>query len=441
MDELEVVRFLVAERGRALLDAARASRGQDALTRPRALAKGYAAEEVRAALAQDDLRVRAARKTPLAERLLFVRAALEQATPAAVAAERAGRFAAFGRVADLCAGIGLDTIALAAAGPRVVAVERDPVRAMLLRHNVAAAGFAERVDVVEGDAVVSPPEADAAFLDPDRRPGGRRERDPARFEPPADAWDALAARYGHLMVKLPPATRPSDRPGAGLAPRPASFAAGLDAVPGRQPSPEAFGAWDGRQAPARNFRDAGIEWVSLDGEMREARWGTGRLALAMPRRALLLPSGVALEGRGVAWPAPRAPRPGDVLLDPDPAVVVADLVGEAARQVGAAPVHPRIAYLLADTPVPWARCVRLEAVVPARIAEIQAALDARDVGTLDVRTRGVADPPERWRSRLRLRGGARATLVVSRGPDDRYFAGVGCVVGSGATGGGAECIP
>ena len=130
-----------------------------------------------------------------------------------------------------------------------------------------------------------------------------------------------------------------------------------------------------------------------------------------------------------------------MLLDPDPAVVVADLVGEAAEEIGAAPVHPRIAYLLADRPAPWARCVRLEAVLPAKIAEIQAALDARDVGTLDVRTRGVADPPERWRSRLRLRGRARATLVVSRGPDDRYFAGVGGVVGSGATGGGADCIP
>ena len=52
--------------------------------------------------------------------------------------------------------------------------------------------------------------------------------------------------------------------------------------------------------------------------------------LSSPRRALMLPAGTALEGVGRPWPPPRAPEPGDFLLDPDRAVVVAGLVGEAA---------------------------------------------------------------------------------------------------------------
>jgi hypothetical protein len=53
---------------------------------------------------------------------------------------------------------------------------------------------------------------------------------------------------------------------------------------------------------------------------------------------------------------------------------------------------------------------------------VRAALAARDVGDLELRQRGIADPPEVWRRRLRPRGAARATLVLTRGPDDRYVA-------------------
>src|SRR5688572_27253988 len=103
----------------SVLEAARDTRGMNPLARRAAMERRFSAAECRAALAQDDLRVRAAAKTPHAERLLFTKEALEQATPGAVAAERARRFAAFDVVGDLCAGIGLDTIALAEAGRRV----------------------------------------------------------------------------------------------------------------------------------------------------------------------------------------------------------------------------------------------------------------------------------------------------------------------------------
>src|SRR5688572_6347157 len=105
--------FLLTAEGAEALEAARATRGEDPLARRAAMERRFSAPECRAALAQDDLRVRAATKTPHAERLLFTREALEQATPAPVAAERATRFATFDLVADLCAGIGLDSIALA----------------------------------------------------------------------------------------------------------------------------------------------------------------------------------------------------------------------------------------------------------------------------------------------------------------------------------------
>lgn len=377
--------FLATERGQDALDAARETRGEEPLARRSALERrGFTPAESRDALAQDDLRVRAAAKTPLADRLLFTREALEMASPAPVADDRALRFAPFATVADLGAGIGLDTLALAHAGHPVVAVERDPARAAFLRHNVAAAGLADRVTVVEGDALAAPPPADAAYLDPDRRPAGRRTRDPDHFEPPADTWPALAARYRALLVKLPPATPPD---------------------------------------PA-----AALEWVSLDGEMKECRRGFGALAGGPPRRARLLPSAVAIDGGGAPWPAPRAPAVGDLLLLPDPAVVVAGLLGDAAPSADARPVHPRIAAFVGPRPAPWARALPVDAVLPADPRAIRAAFDAAGCGDLDVRTRGVEDPAETWRRRIGgpspdpRPGAPRGAVLVTRGPDDRYVA-------------------
>lgn len=377
------------------LDAALASRGASEDARRRRLEQaGASPQAAREALAHDDLRVRAREKTPLADLLLFTREGLEQATAEAVAVERAARFSPFPTVADLGAGLGLDTIALARAGRRVVAVERDPRRAALLRHNVRAAGVGDRVTVVEGDALLDPPAADAAFLDPDRRPAGRRTHDLDLADPPRAAWDALASRYRGLLVKLAPATR-------------------------REALPEGL------------HPGVSMEWVSLDGEMREARAAFGALAHAAPRRALALPGGAALEGAGIPWPPPRAPAPGDVVLLPDPAVVLAGLVGDLAAAHGASPVHPRIAALVAAGPMPpglapLARPLRVDEVLRAEPRVLRAALARAGAGDVVVHTRGVADPAATWRGRIGAwdarPGGPRVALLLTRGPDDRYVA-------------------
>ena len=400
MDSAEAA-FLVSPRGRDLLAAARELRALDPLARRTRLDMHARPHEARAALAQDALRARAARKTPLADRLLFTREALEQGSPARVADERAARFAPYATVADLGAGIGLDTIALAQAGRRVVAVERDPVRAALLAHNVAAAGLADRVTIVEGDALADPPAADAAFLDPDRRPGDRRTREAAEFEPAPGGWSDLAARYAALLVKLAPGAQPDD------------------------------------EGPP-------FEWVSLDGEMKEARAGFG--AFARPdrrRRALLLPQGTVVEGEGVDWPPTRAVRVGDWILDPDPAIVLARLVGDAARSIGAAPVHR------ADRIPRRRRARRLRDLAP------------RGCDHLD---RCGRTPRDRRRARRRprrgaLRGASRtaptsggggsdrvgsrpAAVLVTRGADDRYLSFWSFASGdSGLTRGGIAVRP
>lgn len=383
MDLAEAV-FLCSPRGREAVRAAHATLALPAHRRPGTLRGTGTAEEVRAALRQAVLQERARSKTPHAERLLFTREALEQATPWAVAEERARRWPlpAEARVVDLGAGIGFDALALATAGRCVLAVERDPVRARLLVANVEALGLGDKVEVVEGDTSGRTFDAAGAFLDPDRRATGRRTRDPGRFEPPAQRWEPLLAGYAAAIVKAPPADHP------GLP----------EGVP--------------------------FEVVSLGGEARERRLLWRGFDGAPPRRALALPSGASVSGPGRDWPAPRAPREGLWLLDPDPAVTLAGLVGDLCARDGLAPVHARIAYLVgearaAGAPGTW---MRIDAVLAPEARALNAWLAAEDVGRVEVRCRGVSDDAEAWRKRLKPGGTRAGTLVFTRGPDDRWVA-------------------
>ncbi len=374
--------WLCSEAARPALTRAAALEGLAPHRRPAALADLGTPEQVRAALGLAGLRLRARAKTPHADRLFFTPESLEQATPWEVAQERAGRWplGPGARVVDLGAGAGLAALALASAGRPVLALERDPVRLRFLRANVAALALDDLVEPRGADAREGPFGASGAFLDPDRRPGGRRRRDPEAFEPARSTWSGLLASYAAAVVKAPPVELP------GLA------------------------------------GEAPFEVVSLRGEVKERRlWWRG-FAGAPPRRALALPGGAAVEGPGEPWPEPRAPEPGLWLFDPDPAVTVAGLVGDLARRDALRPVHPRIAYLVAERPVAaspgtW---LRVEARLPAREPALTAWLRAREVGRLELRSRGVEQDAGRWRSRLRPRGPGAATLVFTRDPDDRW---------------------
>ena len=114
-------------------------------------------------------------------------------------------------MADLGCAAGTDTIALARAGARVVAVDRDPVARELTRLNAATLGLtgvevrdADVVDLVAAAADGRVAGCDAAVLDPARRAGGRRLLDPDRWSPPWSTVTALLDRVPTAVVKVAP---------------------------------------------------------------------------------------------------------------------------------------------------------------------------------------------------------------------------------------------
>lgn len=320
-----------------------------------------------------------------ADRLLFTGDTLEQAGRPELAARRATRLLAGGAdsVADLGCAAGTDTIALARAGARVLAVDLDPVARELTAANVEALGLADDVWVVAGDAVELVDAArggevsgcGAAVLDPARRAGGKRQLDPDRWSPP---WSTVAA----LLEKVPTSV--------------VKVAPGLD----HERVPVGVEA----------------EWVSVGGSIVEALlWGPA--VSATWRRATVVRAGEVHELTADADPGPAASGPvRGWLHEPDPAVIRSGLVSLVAADLGATLVDPTIAYLTSDRPDdgPWTAGYRVDEVLPFNLKKLRALLRARGVGRVVVKKRGSAIEPETLARQLRGDDSGTATVVVTR---------------------------
>jgi hypothetical protein len=318
--------------------------------------------------------------------VLFLTAdTLEQAGRPALADRRAARLLAGGAdsAADLGCAAGTDSIALARAGARVLAVDRDPVARELTAANAAALGVGEDVWVSAGDVVELVAAARggevagcaAATLDPARRADGRRQQDPDRWSPPWSTVTTLLDRVPTSVVKVAP---------------------GLD----HDRAPEGVEA----------------EWVSVGGSIVEALlWGRG--ISETWRRATLVREGTVLELTAAADPgtAPVGPV-GGWLHEPDPAVIRSGLVALVAEDTGATLVDPTIAYLTSGAAAdsPWLSSYRIEEVLPFNLKKLRALLRVRGIGRVVVKKRGSPIEPEGLARRLRGPGSASAVVVVTR---------------------------
>ncbi|KQZ09042.1 SAM-dependent methyltransferase [Agromyces sp. Root1464] len=343
--------------------------------------QGHPPTLVAAVLSQAKLRAKAEAKFgPFASRMLFTEAGLEQATRLKVAALHAGRFSRAGvrHVADLGCGIGGDALAMAAIDLEVTAAEADEVTAAIAAYNLTP--FSHVRVLHEAAENVALGGIDGAWLDPARRTttGGTTTRlaDASAYSPSLDFAFGLGERMP-AGVKLGPGT---DR----------------DVIPS----------------------DAEAQWVSVDGDLVELGVWLGSVARPGIRRAALVIRGDAaqeLTADADSEDAPVGPL-GEYVYEPDGAVIRARLIGDLARANGAWMLSSGIAYLTSDTAFdsPFARGFRVLERLPADERQLRQALAARGVGTLEIKKRGVDVDPAQLRTRLKLKGAASATIVLTR---------------------------
>lgn len=331
-----------------------------------------------AAAEQAMLRARAAAngKFSHAGRMYFTRDGLEQATGERIARYRAERYAPFGDIADLGAGIGGDALALAVEH-RVLALERDRLRAAMSRQNAQAYGVSERLAPVVADlSDMTPPRVEALFCDPGRRTAtGRRVFSTRNYEPPLALLDAWRARVPALGVKVSPGIDYAELPDTGVAE---------------------------------------VEFISELGALKEAVLWYGPLRTA-ERRATLLPSRATLATSGNPLPAIAVAPPGQFLYEPDGAVIRAHLVELLAPLLDAWKLDDGIAYLTGDKRVdsPFARRYAVVETIPFSLKHLVAKTRELGAGIVTIKKRGSPIDTDALARKLRGQGSRPLTVVLT----------------------------
>lgn len=357
-------------------------------------------ELVNALLTQVTLRERGRAKFgDRAASMFFTPSGLEQSTRSTVAAYRAERTTqATGTppsgepASDQGCGIGADLLALAERGVPVEGMDIDPLTVAVARANIEALGLDDRAWAWEADVTkVSPGDHRLLFSDPARRNGRGRVFDPTAYSPSWDTATALAEGADAACLKAAP----------GIP---------HEAIP----------------------KKAAAEWISVDGELKEAALWFGSLACQSPgRRATVLHEREGLLAREGAiaqldaepglGPAPVAPIRRH-LYDPDPAVVRSHLVAEAAARVDGALLDERIAFFTSDrieiSPL-W-RVLEVIEVMPFSLKRLRSFLRKQEIGKVTVKKRGSAVDAEKLRRDLRPAGPEAATVVMTRIGDRPY---------------------
>jgi hypothetical protein len=378
MDVDDLRRLLSPEGLRLLDEVGDLASGADVVrTVSRLRAAGHDGGLVAAVLEQARLRSRARAKFgDFADRMLFTPAGLEQATRLRVAALHAGRFAEAGIdvVADLGCGIGADALAMAALDLGVVAVDRDELTAAVAAYNLAPfpsarveLGTAEDADLAGIGGV---------WLDPARREGAKRLKDPGDWSPSLE-WAFDLARRLPTGIKLAP---------------------GVD----RDLLPD----------------DVEAQWISVDREVVETVLWSGALARDGIRRSALLLAADGIAELHAEADAPDEPvgQLGEYLVEPDGAVIRARLIGDLARLIGGRMLDPTIAWITTDrTPTTaFGQRFRVLERFPLDLKTLKRELASRGIGTLEIKKRGVDVDPAQFRTKLALAGDASATLVLTR---------------------------
>lgn len=334
-------------------------------------------------------RRRAAGKLRYAGELLADQTAVQQATPAPVAALRAADIVAVrpgAVVHDLTCSIGGELTALAAE-PGVSAVigsDVDPVRLAMAQHNleVATGRGTSRPTLLRADALTPTSTADVVIADPGRRNSGGRVFGLQQLDPPL--LELLSVYAGTAMaVKCAP---------------------GLDY----------------RNLRTRFGFDGQVQIVSLDGGVREACLWTG---IGGPEnRASVLRSVPGAPGSPPRLYEVTSDDPDELdepgvdeqIIDPDGAVVRAGLVRQYAHRHGLRQLDPQIAYLTGDRVPAGERGFRVLERLPVNERALRGALAAHDCGSLEILVRGLDIDPDRLRKRLKLKGGEPYALILTR---------------------------
>ncbi|MHB1459872.1 MAG: 50S ribosomal protein L11 methyltransferase [Armatimonadota bacterium] len=317
----------------------------------------YEPEFCQAAVDLLQAREKAAGRYPFAERMYFTKNSLEQATDGLLAYYHASLFPNDAIVLDAGCGSGIDSIALAKHGSRVVSVDIDPVHCIYTRMNSQLCDVADRLTVVHADLMQWPvSRTEWLFADPMRRSEQGRLLLPEQWKPPLSFY--LDAGPMNGVVKASPMLKP-DR----------------NLLSGRQ-----------------------ISYLESGGECKEAMISWGACS-SYPGQAVAVHIGSGSEIHSTQPQCVGVKPIGRYLYDPSASVLAADLLPQLAHQILAWRLSPYCGYLSGDKLIssPFARAYEVVRVFKYRKSIMKSYLSERSISQVIIKKRGLpADWGHEW---------------------------------------------
>ena len=380
-DAIEAWRFLLHEDGSDLMSASETCRPGDVAGISQ-LRRKWTAIQVSAAIELQEARRRSVGKFEHPESIVADRVGVEQATGTDIARYKARRLHDSGvrRIGDLCCGIGGDAMQFAQL-METTGIDRDPLKAWMTSRNAGC-------QTICSDVTETRIEADAIHIDPARRDphSGRRTHAPSDWLPDQTAVKALLDGHPDASVKMGPGIDTRDFP--------------LES-PGCE-----------------------LEFISVNGQLKQAMLWTGALAQASRRATRLMGERILSLSSDIPEPAHvEEPRWNDAWLHvPDPSLERARLLGLICRQWNLAEPCEGLGLLIGDAPAdtPWLIPYQVVDQIPWRVDRIKEWLRHHDGGKVEIRTRGRAlEDVDRLRSDLTGSGSLAWTIFGLRLGDSR----------------------
>lgn len=355
--------------------------------------EGYSGTEIAIALTQWELRQQALKKFgEIAQKMLFTRAGLEQASQLEVANYHAQIFHAAGleTVADLGCGLGADALAFARNKLAVEGVEIDPETAAYAAFNLKSFPCA-KVFLGSAQEYYHSKKPPVIFADPARRDQRGRVFNPHRWSPSLPEIISWQEHCKFIGVKIAPGIKYEDLP--------------------------------------PNFH---ARWVAISENLVEATlWSK---SLMPPGRSAMI---ITADGNQLTLAIPKANDPtekadsvhtaqlGQYLFEANPALLRAGGLHYLAENLDAGLISPGISYLTGNVLPPprlepWLRSYHILEVLPLRLKVIAQALKVLGASRIDIKKRGWDGDPADFRKKL-LRALPKAedkphtvTLILSR---------------------------
>ena len=301
-------------------------------------------------------------------KMIFTPKAAEQATVWQIAKYHAEKLRNFTEIADLCCGIGADLIYLAKGKTKIYAVDSDKTT---LNYAKVNSQMAENIVFSNGKAEEFNKSVQAIYIDPDRRYKGKRELNPDNYSPSLNQIYSLFKITKNIMIKL---------------------------------------------SPAMDYRkislpiECSLEFVSCCGELKEILLCFGKLANKHHKKVIIVDKNVVLYS--VADDVDEEGDLSNYIIEPDPAVIKAGMIGTLAHKLGGKILRDVRTLITLNNPIKTGFGKTYKLVWVDKLKNLNSYLKKNNVGNLVLKTRGFPIKVEEYRKKLKLKGKRKAIILI-----------------------------